>query len=292
MSTFDGVIREFEPFKIRVLVDNFSKLRDKSYREFAFLSHCHIDHMNGIDSYPRDIYMTKESNAYLAIEHPKVWPKILPLDTPTIIDETDNYKLSATLIDANHCKGLRSTFILGSCSFIFRLETESDDIVVLYTGDTRLEESHAEYSDALRSTRHLYIVSTYDVMHSSLSELQDFISRLNPVSIYPCVLDRSVNGADIKKLLSASLVTDSQCSKGDDTASLASTVPLERDPSPILLDESEMEELEGEELDGVAEEKIWVDISKGRLPRRENVDKWVGRWLDSTVCPTSFVPLV
>jgi hypothetical protein len=248
-------------------------------------------------------------------------------------------------------------------------------------------------------------------MHSSLSELQLFIEAINPATIYPCVLDRTVpyNGGEMIGLLSARLshstptrigkrkMTDSlerkHTSTTDDrdcdTESLASTVPLERQSpagglavdfldsqSPRYRNESSsfesflgrpiervlslngFEKEMGDESDtgdeGVFEGSALIEEGEpeepssvviraeedfdhekdvetaspaalesgkhvckeaemaglmpldvgilarqprkakeaGRRPRRENVEVWAGRWLESSVASNSFLPML
>jgi hypothetical protein len=95
------------------------------------------------------------------------------------------------------------------------------------------------------------------------------------------------------KLISSEMKGGSEI---EEEVSLASTVPLKQTPSPILLDDSES--IEGEENDSrpdngeVEEERIAVDRNETRLPRREKIDAWAKRWRESTVCTTSFIPLL
>jgi hypothetical protein len=85
----------------------------------------------------------------------------LAFDHEIVICADNGVEFSVTLIDANHCFGMFLFWfdLLGSAMFLFKL----GETVVLYTGDTRLEQSHVDtiLSDTLRSTNHLYIDSTF-----------------------------------------------------------------------------------------------------------------------------------
>lgn len=64
--------------------------------------------------------------------------------------------------------------------FLFQLTTESDEIAVLYTGDTRLEPSHVEsiLSDSLRSVKYLYIDTSCALSRMHFPSKQQSIDTL------------------------------------------------------------------------------------------------------------------
>lgn len=129
MSTFGGKIEEI-PY---ISVDRFDGENLKS--DVYFLSHCHSDHMNGINLDFGDhliesnkfIYATKISCIILSRMFPRCAKNLkeLCIHTP----ETINEKLSVTSIPAGHCPG----------SVMFLFVTDSKRI--LYTGDYRINKN-------------------------------------------------------------------------------------------------------------------------------------------------------
>ncbi|KAJ8984928.1 hypothetical protein NQ317_012178 [Molorchus minor] len=132
MSTFGGKIEEIPG----ISVDRFDE--ENFYSEAYFLSHCHSDHMVGLNSinfqetlikHKKFIYMSNISCAILQKMYPLVMYNIKVLDIykPTII-ALDDKTISVTPIPAGHCPG--------SVMFLF----ESGSFTVLYTGDYRINK--------------------------------------------------------------------------------------------------------------------------------------------------------
>ncbi|XP_076763497.1 elongation factor 1-delta isoform X2 [Xylocopa sonorina] len=136
MSTFLGLIEEIPG----ISVDRFDE--ENLGSSIFFLSHCHLDHMNGLSN---NMFMNLHSNQKHLYCSPitKVLlgniftfesscVKEIDIDTPTVIEYTLNQKnnnkilLFVTAIPAGHCPG--------SVMFLF----EKDNVSVLYTGDFRV----------------------------------------------------------------------------------------------------------------------------------------------------------
>ncbi|XP_066247956.1 protein artemis [Euwallacea similis] len=131
MSTFDGSIREIPG----ISVDRFDGENLKS--STFFLSHCHTDHMKGLQnvqfqekliSEKKYLYLSSISAVILRILYPGITHRIkeLPLEQETSIELESGLYVSVTCIPAGHCPG--------SVMFLF----ETDKIRVLYTGDYRI----------------------------------------------------------------------------------------------------------------------------------------------------------
>lgn len=135
MSTFLGLIEELPG----ISVDSFEGNNLDS--SIFFLSHCHTDHMNGLNSlffeslekYNKYLYCSPISKIILQSkfslkENSHI--KEISLDTPVIIeykDKEDNcHVISVLTISAGHC--------LGSVMFLFEKQTK----LILYTGDFRI----------------------------------------------------------------------------------------------------------------------------------------------------------
>lgn len=145
MSTFGGTLVEYE----RVSVDRFD---GRNVHSTAFLlSHCHRDHMRGLDgcAFRRRLRSRRDVRLYasavscrLLLNEPKyAWLRsrlaALPLDAPTTMTVPadgagSEYAVVVTPIPANHCAG----------SVMFLLEGERGG-TVLYTGDFRLDVGRA-----------------------------------------------------------------------------------------------------------------------------------------------------
>lgn len=144
MSTFGGTLVEYE----RLSVDRFD---GRNVHSTAFLlSHCHRDHMQGLDGcgFRRRLRSRRDVRLYasavscrLLLNEPKYsWLRsrlsALPLDAPTTITvpadgAAGEYAVVVTPIPANHCAG----------SVMFLLEGAGGTI--LYTGDFRLDVGRA-----------------------------------------------------------------------------------------------------------------------------------------------------
>uniref|UniRef100_A0A224YL81 Protein artemis n=1 Tax=Rhipicephalus zambeziensis TaxID=60191 RepID=A0A224YL81_9ACAR len=146
MSTFGGTLVEYE----RLSVDRFD---GRNVHSTAFLlSHCHRDHMHGLDgcAFRRRLRSRRDVRLYasavscrLLLNEPKYsWLRsrlsALPLDAPTTLTVPadgaagSEYAVVVTPIPANHCAG----------SVMFLLEGERGG-TVLYTGDFRLDMGRA-----------------------------------------------------------------------------------------------------------------------------------------------------
>lgn len=134
-----------------ISIDKFTNLKSHAY----FLSHCHSDHMDGLDS--RDFENAlRENNAFLYMSHvsktiiekmyPYLVPRIKELDMPgnNFIDLPDIDKnFNVTLIPAGHCPG--------SVMFLFEYEQ-----ILLYTGDIRIRVNELKkYKELYDSTGNL-----------------------------------------------------------------------------------------------------------------------------------------
>lgn len=145
MSTFGGMLQEYDGISI----DNFTQYNLAS-RAF-FLSHCHKDHMNGLNAKPfldrlqsrSDIklYMSEVTCVLLMndpeYDHLKPFIVTILVDCPTTLRVPSDgrapaYNVVLTLISAEHCPG----------SVMFYIEGTRGN--VLYTGDFRLNDSEAQ----------------------------------------------------------------------------------------------------------------------------------------------------
>lgn len=105
-----------------------------------FLSHCHTDHMTGLNDlafhsrlHQRDgvfLYASPVSVEILKNLRPAVTKKLkpLPLEVPTLVPVKDKF-VCVTLVRAGHCPG--------SVMFLFEYEGR----VILYTGDYRIHKN-------------------------------------------------------------------------------------------------------------------------------------------------------
>ncbi|KAH6941586.1 hypothetical protein HPB50_020479 [Hyalomma asiaticum] len=144
MSTFGGTTAEYE----RLSIDRFD---GRNVHSTAFLlSHCHRDHMQGLDgsAFRKRLRSRRDARLYasavscrLLLNEPKyAWLRRrlspLPLNAPTTLtvpadSEGGDYSVVVTAIPADHCAG----------SVMFLLEGERG--TVLYTGDFRLDVGRA-----------------------------------------------------------------------------------------------------------------------------------------------------
>lgn len=134
MSTFDGLIREISG----ISVDRFDgeNLNSKAF----FLSHCHTDHMKGLQTLTfqnyiiqtnKFLYLSAISSVILRALVPNISSQIkeLPLERISTVEVENGTEISVTCIPAGHCPG----------SVMFLFETEKTRI--LYTGDYRIHAS-------------------------------------------------------------------------------------------------------------------------------------------------------
>ncbi|XP_018326806.1 protein artemis-like [Agrilus planipennis] len=137
MSNFPGLLPEVPNLSI----DRFDG--NNYYSTIYLLSHCHFDHLGGIDDpwflehlFERSdvfIYMSDVSAQILKGLKPHLSSKIkhLPINSPTLLkvpshDKNCDTFISVTLIPAGHCPG----------SVMFLIETNK---IILYTGDFRIK---------------------------------------------------------------------------------------------------------------------------------------------------------
>jgi DNA cross-link repair 1C protein len=164
MSTFGGLMREYRQFSI----DRFDghNLRSQQF----FLSHCHQDHMVGLDLPAFARVLQDKSSAKLYVHEITVTllladdrylylePHIvaLPVNDPTTVSYLSNNgeekTVTVTLLPAGHC--------IGSVMFLF----DGDEGKVLYTGDIRLSVNDVKkMRDSLDRSqlRSLYMDTTF-----------------------------------------------------------------------------------------------------------------------------------
>lgn len=151
MSCFGGLLKEYKYLSI----DRFDGINLSSFA--YFLSHCHSDHMVGLDL-PKFadrlqsqknifLYCSEVSRALLIADdrYCHLADKIitLPIECSQVIDikiNEDRIKsISVTLLPASHCPG--------SVMFMF----EGDEGNVLYTGDFRLPKGSGKRMKCLHS---------------------------------------------------------------------------------------------------------------------------------------------
>ncbi|KAL3268904.1 hypothetical protein HHI36_007991 [Cryptolaemus montrouzieri] len=140
MSTFGGKIKEIPGISI----DRFD--RNNLDSQAYFLSHCHIDHMVGLNTSEFQGIL-KERNCFIYVSHvtkailKKLYPNIdeqikeLDFCTPTSV-HLNNAVVSVIPIPSGHCPG--------SVMFLFEM-----DQVILYTGDYRMSLNDIKRIQAL-----------------------------------------------------------------------------------------------------------------------------------------------
>ncbi|KAG4066946.1 hypothetical protein HA402_007694 [Bradysia odoriphaga] len=155
MSTFTGVMKEFPSLS----VDRFDNENLKS--TVFLLSHCHADHMLGLDNpngIPGPLYLSPISSVIVKKQYPNIKELVvLKENEPTPIKYSDvdgaTRFVTVTTVAAFHCPG----------SVMFLLEQEN--VKVLYTGDFRLSKRHMEKIKRLKnlvgSIDTIYIDSTF-----------------------------------------------------------------------------------------------------------------------------------
>ncbi|KAJ3413749.1 Protein artemis [Chytridiales sp. JEL 0842] len=136
MSTFDGRLAEF-PF---LSIDHFIF---KDGVVAYLLSHCHADHLTGLESFEAPLYCT-EVTARMVLNiraRPQRKGRRVMMqpkgdggdgDGDDTLFQPDGKTITVTPISANHCPG--------SCMFLI----ESASNIVLYTGDMRADASFVE----------------------------------------------------------------------------------------------------------------------------------------------------
>lgn len=129
MSTFSGLFPEISG----ISADRFIDVNRSQSRVF-FLSHCHMDHMQGLhlpDPLPGPLYTSPITGVFLKHRFPQVAENIRTIEigeTLSIVMESGEPKeeLHVTAIPAGHCPG--------SIMFLF----QTNQHTILYTGDFRL----------------------------------------------------------------------------------------------------------------------------------------------------------
>ena len=131
MSTFNGQMQEIR----NISVDNFENKESHCF----FLSHCHSDHMKGLENLSHistPLYTTNLSALIIRKKYPSINIKILEYGCSTNIELTDDdgkeIKFIVTALNGTgHC--------LGACMLLFQIE----GLDILYTGDFRISLRHA-----------------------------------------------------------------------------------------------------------------------------------------------------
>lgn len=168
MSTFNGKIVEIP----KISADNFEG--DNVNSLVYFLSHCHSDHMRGLDNIDFQNSLLQRPGVYLYASsisikilkniykdksrYPRIESKlkVIPVNHPTLIKIPEtNQSFTVTTIPAGHCPG--------SVMFLFEIDNKN----ILYTGDYRasandLEKFKAFYSlGNLKRIDKMYLDTTF-----------------------------------------------------------------------------------------------------------------------------------
>lgn len=170
MSTFNGVINEIPS----IAVDNF----EKSGMKFYFLSHCHADHLRGIENLNDDspLYATPISALIIRRKYPRIRIRELEIGVATNFEVTSNdgklMKVCVQSLSAGHCPG--------ACMLLFQIE----GMDVLYTGDFRISLENAQRIKAFQEiigyeNLVLYLDSTFmSSEYQKLPKLSDSIEKV------------------------------------------------------------------------------------------------------------------
>ena len=145
-----------------VRCDQFQHLISESGQveaQHLFLSHCHSDHMRGLDNIDEvlaadphtKLYCSMISSSFVLTQFKdKIQPQhvielmnIVPVDV-TVKHETGDYQMRVIAVDAGHCPG--------SVMFLFqRLDIDGNILkTILYTGDFRLDNPLIPLPQSLR----------------------------------------------------------------------------------------------------------------------------------------------
>ncbi|XP_020299443.1 protein artemis isoform X2 [Pseudomyrmex gracilis] len=173
MSTFLGCIEEIPGISVDRF-DGEKHLRSSAY----FLSHCHTDHMKGLNNdffrflsqKKKYLYCSPISKAFLLNkynfyeDHIETYVKEINVDQKVLIaykNETD-LCIYVTCISAGHCPG--------SVMFLF----EKNDEVILYTGDFRIN------SRDYKKIAPLHVCNEFGVFPKKLTKLYLDTTFLDP----------------------------------------------------------------------------------------------------------------
>ncbi|KAI5843903.1 hypothetical protein DFP73DRAFT_69270 [Morchella snyderi] len=155
MSTFVGIVDEFPDIRI----DYFRQSKELNARAplACFLTHIHSDHIQGLESFyggpfihcsaaTKELLLRLERRAHrwnlakgvlesrrCQYMEKKNKLKVIPMETPTVIELDSERSIRVTMFDANHCPGAVMFLI------------EGDGKAVLYTGDVRAELWWVDY---------------------------------------------------------------------------------------------------------------------------------------------------
>ncbi|XP_050090024.1 protein artemis-like [Anopheles aquasalis] len=156
MSTFVGVIPELPG----IAIDRFEPEQRQRASAF-FLSHCHTDHMRGLEldvELPGPLYLSPVSGVFIRHRFPRHAHLVRTMAIGEQVTLTihpvepggEEYELTVRSIAAEHCPG--------SVMFFFETTTQR----VLYTGDFRPSQAHGNTS-TIRSLRSqiVYLDSTF-----------------------------------------------------------------------------------------------------------------------------------
>ena len=158
MSQFNGVFTSLPG----VSCDRFTGVNLNA--DQFFLSHCHADHMIGLDQFlptlkrrnavkvNHRIYCSSISKTFLVKKFKDInerWITALSHNEPVVLNifdrgKNDMYKLKVTSIPAQHCPG--------SVMFLFAIGEDVTKRNILYTGDFRFENQRLDSIHALHDT--------------------------------------------------------------------------------------------------------------------------------------------
>lgn len=109
MSTFNGKIEEIPG----VCVDKF----DDNNFKFYFLSHCHTDHLQGLqttDKFHSTIHCTEISAHFIRQRYPQHADAlcVVQIGFQTVIKDEEDCHFNVTFIPSGHCAGACKNFIM------------------------------------------------------------------------------------------------------------------------------------------------------------------------------------
>lgn len=169
MSSFNGTINEIPS----IAVDNF----ETSGKKFYFLSHCHTDHLKGIEQLPEGslLYATPISSLIIRKKYPKLKINELEIGITKQFevkeDNGNNLVFNVNALSAGHC--------IGACMLLFQIDGKD----ILYTGDFRISIDDAKKMIALREVADygnlsLYLDSTFMLQkYAKFPKLKESIAK-------------------------------------------------------------------------------------------------------------------